>query len=116
MDSFVHLHVHSHYSVLDGMSGIPDLVDKAYKSGMNAVALTDHGSMFGVKEFYNYVKKKNSKVHCQVELIQKKLGAEGITEEEKAELLKRSLTKDELFGLYTELYSRKKKFTVNYKL
>ena len=51
MSSFVHLHVHSHYSVLDGMSNIPNLVDKAVKSGMHAVALTDHGNMFGAFEF-----------------------------------------------------------------
>jgi DNA polymerase-3 subunit alpha len=56
---FVHLHVHSHYSLLDGMSTIPGLVDKAIKDGMKAMALTDHGNMFGAKEFYNYVNKKN---------------------------------------------------------
>jgi len=88
MDSFVHLHVHSHYSILDGMSRIDNLVDKASKTGMHALALTDHGSMFGVKEFYNYVKKKNSKVHCQLELLEKKLQAEGISDDEKAELLR----------------------------
>ena len=62
MGSFVHLHVHSYYSVLDGMSSISGLVDKAAKTGMNAIALTDHGNMFGVKEFFNYTKKKNSKI------------------------------------------------------
>ncbi|MDR1762852.1 MAG: DNA polymerase III subunit alpha [Dysgonamonadaceae bacterium] len=56
---FVHLHVHSHYSLLDGMATIPGLVDKAKADGMSALALTDHGSMFGIKEFYNYVKKVN---------------------------------------------------------
>jgi len=56
---FVHLHVHSHYSLLDGMSSIPALVDKAIADGMNALALTDHGNMFGAKEFYDYVNKKN---------------------------------------------------------
>ena len=59
MPSFVHLHVHSHYSILDGMAAIPALVDKAVKSGMPAIALTDHGNMFGIKEFYDYVQKKN---------------------------------------------------------
>ena len=58
-NSFVHLHVHSHYSLLDGMSTIPGLVNKALKSGMKAVALTDHGNMFGAKEFYDYVEKLN---------------------------------------------------------
>jgi DNA polymerase-3 subunit alpha len=61
MKSFVHLHVHSYYSSLDGMSSISGLIDKAVENGMNAVALTDHGNMFGIKEFYKYVKKKNSK-------------------------------------------------------
>ncbi|MDR1698495.1 MAG: DNA polymerase III subunit alpha, partial [Prevotellaceae bacterium] len=59
MKNFVHLHVHSHYSVLDGMASISGLVDKAIKSGMNAIALTDHGNMFGVKDLFDYVKKKN---------------------------------------------------------
>jgi DNA polymerase-3 subunit alpha len=44
---FVHLHVHSHYSLLDGMSAIPALGDKAIANGMSALALTDHGNMFG---------------------------------------------------------------------
>ncbi|MCH5226726.1 MAG: DNA polymerase III subunit alpha [Muribaculaceae bacterium] len=58
--SFVHLHVHSQYSLLDGKASIPELVDKAIANGMKGLALTDHGNMFGIKEFYNYVKKKNS--------------------------------------------------------
>lgn len=56
---FVHLHVHSHYSLLDGMSSVSGLVDKALRNGMKALALTDHGNMFGTKEFYDYVNKKN---------------------------------------------------------
>ena len=58
--SFVHLHVHSQYSLLDGKATIPELVDKAISDGMHGLALTDHGNMFGIKEFFNYVKKKNS--------------------------------------------------------
>ena len=58
--SFVHLHVHSQYSLLDGKASIPELVDKAIADGMKGLALTDHGNMFGIKEFFNYVKKKNS--------------------------------------------------------
>jgi len=88
MDSFVHIHVHSHYSILDGMSTIPGLVDKASKTGMTALALTDHGNMFGVKEFFNYVKKKNHKIHGQIEVINKKLEETEISEIEKTELLK----------------------------
>ncbi|MDR1699327.1 MAG: PHP domain-containing protein, partial [Prevotellaceae bacterium] len=59
MSSFVHLHVHSHYSLLDGMSDISGLIDKAIRCKMPAIALTDHGNMFGVKEFFDYAKKKN---------------------------------------------------------
>lgn len=57
---FVHLHVHSQYSLLDGIAGIHDLVDKAIADGMPGLALTDHGNMFGIKEFTNYVKKLNA--------------------------------------------------------
>lgn len=51
--SFVHLHVHSTYSLLDGFSDIKKLVNKAKEMGMNSLALTDHGTMFGAIEFYN---------------------------------------------------------------
>ena len=60
MIPFTHLHVHSQYSLLDGKASIPELVDKALADGMRGIALTDHGNMFGIKEFYNYVNKKNS--------------------------------------------------------
>lgn len=59
--TYTHLHVHSHYSVLDGMSKVPDIVDKCIRTGMNAVALTDHGNMYGIKEFLDYCKKVNGK-------------------------------------------------------
>ncbi|MDE6007022.1 MAG: DNA polymerase III subunit alpha [Muribaculaceae bacterium] len=57
---FTHLHVHSQYSLLDGKATIPELVDKCLATGMRGIALTDHGNMFGIKEFFNYVEKKNS--------------------------------------------------------
>ncbi|MCC8147242.1 MAG: DNA polymerase III subunit alpha [Bacteroidales bacterium] len=56
---FVHLHVHSYFSQLDGMSSIKGLVDKAIRCGMKGLALTDHGNMYGAKEFYDYIKKTN---------------------------------------------------------
>ncbi|MBQ1980737.1 MAG: PHP domain-containing protein, partial [Alistipes sp.] len=59
MQDFVHLHVHTQYSLLDGQASIPKLVDKAIADGMRGIAITDHGNMFGVKEFWNYIKKKN---------------------------------------------------------
>ena len=58
---FTHLHVHSHYSILDGMSKVPDLVDKCLRTGMTALALTDHGNMYGIKELLDYSKKVNKK-------------------------------------------------------
>ena len=61
MEPFIHLHVHTQYSLLDGQASIDALIDKAQKDGMNAIAVTDHGVMFGIKEFFNKVSKKNSK-------------------------------------------------------
>ena len=52
MDGFVHLHTHSHYSLLDGCSQLEDLVSAAKSAGMDALALTDHGNLFGAVEFY----------------------------------------------------------------
>src|SRR6201988_493261 len=54
--SFVHLHCHSHYSLLDGASRIPELVARARALGMNALALTDHGNLYGAVEFYRECK------------------------------------------------------------
>jgi DNA polymerase III subunit alpha len=59
--SFVHLHVHSEYSLLDGFSNLNQLVAKVKELGMPAVALTDHGTMFGVVEFFNAAKKAEIK-------------------------------------------------------
>ena len=53
MEDFVHLHVHTYYSILDGQSSIKKLVDKALKDGMKGMAITDHGDMFGIKEFHD---------------------------------------------------------------
>src|SRR6516225_2513954 len=50
--SFVHLHCHTHYSLLDGANRIPELVKHVKEQGMNAVAITDHGNLFGAIEFY----------------------------------------------------------------
>ena len=59
MEDFVHLHVHTQYSILDGQSKIPHLVDKAIKDGMKGMAVTDHGVMFGIKELTDYCGKIN---------------------------------------------------------
>ncbi|WP_108822233.1 DNA polymerase III subunit alpha [Dysgonomonas sp. Marseille-P4361] len=75
MNNFVHLHVHSQYSLLDGQASIPNLVEKAIADGMKGIALTDHGAMFGVKEFFNYVKKKNSKFDGAIKELKAELKA-----------------------------------------
>ena len=59
MEDFVHLHVHTYYSILDGQSPIGKLVDKAVANGMKGMAITDHGDMFGIKEFFDYCNKVN---------------------------------------------------------
>ena len=58
--TFTHLNVHSHYSFLNGLSKIPELISKAKKDGMYSLALTDHSGMFGMKEFLNTVEKINT--------------------------------------------------------
>ena len=62
MQDFIHLHVHTYYSILDGQSSVSKLVDKAVANGMKGMAITDHGDMFGVKELFNYCNKVNGKL------------------------------------------------------
>ena len=59
MPDFVHLHVHTQYSLLDGQASISKLIAKATADGMRGMAITDHGNMMGVKEFFNACKKLN---------------------------------------------------------
>ena len=68
MPEFVHLHVHSEYSLLDGANRIKDLPVRAKELGMKAIALTDHGVMYGAVEFYKECKKNNIKpiIGCEV--------------------------------------------------
>ena len=73
MKPFIHLHVHTQYSLLDGQAPIDSLIDKAYNDGMRAIAVTDHGNMFGIKEFFNKVNKKNGKVQGAIKDLQKEL-------------------------------------------
>ncbi len=80
---FTHLHVHSHYSMLDGMSKVPDLVEKCKKNGMYSLALTDHGNMFGIKDFADTVNKENGKVKDAIKVQKAILEKEEATEEEK---------------------------------
>ena len=61
MQKFVHLHLHTHYSLLDGACKIPDLVKRVKTLGMDSCAITDHGCLFGAIEFYNECKKEGIK-------------------------------------------------------
>lgn len=89
MQPFIHLHVHTQYSLLDGQASIDALVEKAQKDKMPAIAVTDHGNMFGIKEFFNKVNKKNGKYQGIIKDAGKALKAlpapENRTEEEKQE-------------------------------
>ncbi|MGM0531155.1 MAG: DNA polymerase III subunit alpha [Bacteroidota bacterium] len=70
MGKFTHLHVHTQYSILDGASDISDLLTKAGNDGMDAVAITDHGNMFGVKDFHNKARQQGIKpiIGCEMYL------------------------------------------------
>ena len=95
MQDFVHLHVHSQYSILDGQASIPRLVDKAIADGMRGIAITDHGNMFAIKEFWNYVKKKNGarrdkvkQTSAAIAELQAKVESGEATDEQQTELAK----------------------------
>jgi DNA polymerase-3 subunit alpha len=68
MPDFTHLHVHTQYSILDGAAKISDLIAKVKEQGMDALAITDHGNMFGVLKFFNEAKKHGIKpiIGCEV--------------------------------------------------
>lgn len=76
MQEFVHLHVHTQYSLLDGQTNIQKMVDKAVSDGMRGVAVTDHGNMMGIKEFLNYCEKKNSALSKEGKHIMPIVGCE----------------------------------------
>ena len=105
MQDFVHLHVHTQYSILDGQASISKLVDKAIADGMKGIAVTDHGDMFGIKEFFNYVNKKNGKVNGEIKDLKKKISAlekgkiecENLEEELATSKLQLEETKKKLF-------------------
>lgn len=97
MSQFVHLHVHSQYSLLDGQASVPGIVDKAIKDGMPGVALTDHGVMYGIKEFTNYINKKNKPIQSEIKDLKKLLKK---IEDGKAEA--DSPTKDEVLAQIEE--------------
>lgn len=73
MHPFVHLHVHTEYSILDGQAAVPKLVDKALRDGMRGMAVTDHGNMMGIKEFFNYTEKVCGKARSALKNAKAKL-------------------------------------------
>ena len=82
MEDFVHLHVHTQYSILDGQASVSKLVDKAMADGMRGIAVTDHGNMMAIKEFTNYVNKKNGGINGEIKDLKKRIKAiEGGKEE-----------------------------------
>ena len=68
-DSFVHLHLHSQYSLLDGSIKFDELVERAESHSMPAVAVTDHGNLFGAYEFFEKAKAKRSKAHNRMRAL-----------------------------------------------
>ena len=74
MGKFVHLHIHSEYSLLDGANRIKDIPVRAKELGMDAIALTDHGVMYGVIDFYKACKKEGIKpiIGCEVYVAPRK--------------------------------------------
>jgi DNA polymerase-3 subunit alpha len=82
MTTFAHLHVHTQYSILDGASKIPSLIDRVKSLGMEAIAITDHGNMFGVKEFHNHTTKKGIKPILGCEIYVAKRSIEDVSGKE----------------------------------
>ena len=73
MNKFSHLHLHTEYSILDGMAKIPKLIAKAYEDGQRAIAITDHGNMYGVFEFMNEISKFNKNSNLKKNLLKESL-------------------------------------------
>lgn len=73
MESYAHLHVHTEYSILDGQASVPKLVDKAIKDGMPGMAITDHGNMMAIKEYFNYINKVKGKAKGALSKAKEKL-------------------------------------------
>lgn len=71
MPEFTHLHCHTQYSLLDGAAAVKKMLDKAVENGMKAAAITDHGNMFGVFDFYTQAKKRNIKpiIGCEFYVV-----------------------------------------------
>ena len=110
MQPFVHLHVHSQYSLLDGQASIKRLIDKAHGDGMKAIALTDHGAMYGIKEFLNYASKKNAPVNAEIKKIKAEIAVlEKNSGENASEANGSEASKEKINKLLEKLTDTKKK-------
>ncbi len=85
MPKFTHLHVHSHYSLLDGLAKIDELLDRAKELGMDSLALTDHGALYGAVEFYTKAKEKGIKpiIGCEMYVAPNGLASKNPTAEDR---------------------------------
>ena len=97
MAGFAHLHLHTQYSILDGASNISVLMERVKTLGMDAVAITDHGNMFGVKEFHNHATKKGIKpiIGCEIYVAKRSIGEVNVKEDRSGDhliLLAKNLT------------------------
>jgi DNA polymerase-3 subunit alpha len=97
MTTFSHLHVHTQYSILDGASNINTLIDRVKALGMESVAITDHGNMFGVKEFHSIATKKGIKpvIGCEIYVAKKSISDTSAKEDRSGDhliLLAKNLT------------------------
>ncbi len=90
MQPFIHLHTHTQYSVLDGQASIKKLIKKAMADGMPGMAVTDHGNMFGIKEFFDEANSANKPIKDELKKLKEELskaeGAEEVDEEKLNEL------------------------------
>ncbi len=91
MHPFIHLHVHSQYSLLDGQASITSLVDKAIADGQGGLAITDHGNMFGIKEYFNYFNKLSKKFKGKIAEAEEKLAS--TTDEAERAVLEAEIAK-----------------------
>ena len=76
MSDFSHIHVHTEYSILDGLASIPDLIRKAYNDGQRSMAVTDHGNMYGIYSFLKEVENFNKKEAKQGDPFKAIIGCE----------------------------------------
>ena len=88
-NQFVHLHVHTQYSLLDGQAAIPKLIEKALKDDMPGMAITDHGNMMGVKEYFNYLNKIRGKAKGDITSAQAVLDNPEASAEDKSDARKK---------------------------